>query len=85
MEMCKQYPVYTFDAKDNTIRGKYFVAANDENSAKEYVKEINHTVSPIEINVESCTEFTNLKYNCPFYNDGIDAICVINALNYTPY
>ena len=85
METDKQYQVYTFDAKDNTIHGKYFVAANDKNSAKKYVNEINHTVSPIEIDVESCTEFTNLKYNCPFYNDGIDAICVINALNYLPY
>lgn len=85
METDKQYPIYTFEAKDSTINGKYFVAANDENSAKEYVNEINNTVSPIEIDVESCTEFTNLKYNCPFYNDGIDAICVINALKYLPY
>ena len=85
MEMCGQYPVYTFTAKDKTINGKCFVAANDENSAKEYVNEINNTVSSIEINVESCTEFKNLKYICPFYNSGIDAICVINALNYLPY
>lgn len=85
MEMCKQYPVYTFTAKDNTINGRYFVAANDENSAKEYVNKVNNTVSPIEIDIESCTEFKNLKYICPFYNSGIDAICVINALNYRPY
>ena len=85
METDKQYPVYTFEAKDKTINGKYFVAANNENSAKEYINEINHTVSPIEIDIESCTEFKNLKYMCPFYNNGIDAICVINALNYRPY
>lgn len=83
--MCGQYPVYTFTAKDNTIGGKYFVAANDENSAKEYINTINHTISPIEIDIESCTEFKNLKYICPFYNNGIDAICVINALNYCHY
>lgn len=81
--MCRQYPVYTFTAKDNTINGRYFVAANDENCAKEYVNKINHTVSPIEIDVESCTEFTNLKYICHFWNSGIDAICIINALPYT--
>lgn len=80
--MCKQYPVYTFTAKDNTMSGRYFVAANDENSAKEYVNKINHTVSPIEIDVESCTEFINLKYIYPFWNSGIDAICVINALSH---
>lgn len=80
-----QYPVYTFTAKDKTISGRYFVAANDENSAKEYINKVNHTVSPIEIDIESCTEFTNLKYNCPFWNSGIDAICIINALNYNPY
>ena len=83
--MCNQYPIYIFTAKDSTINGRYFVEANDENSAKEYVNKVNNTVSPVEIDVESCTEFKNLKYICPFYNSGIDAICVINALNYTPY
>ena len=85
MEKDKQYPVYTFEAKDSTINGKYFVAANDENCAKRYVFKINHTVSPIEIDIESCTEFKNLKYICPFYNNGINAICIINALNHHHY
>lgn len=85
MKAGKQYSVYTFEAKDNAINGKYFVAANDENSAKEFVNEINHTVSPIEIDIDSCTEFKNLKYICPFYNSGINAICIINALKYLPY
>ena len=85
METAGLYTVYTFTAKDNTINGRYFVAANDENCAKEYVNEINNTVSPIEIDIESCTEFKNLKYMCPFYNNGINAICVINALNYPLY
>lgn len=85
METCGLYPVYTFTAKDDTINGRYFVAADDENCAKEYVFKINHTISPIEIDVKSCTEFKNLKYICPFYNNGINAICVINALNYPPY
>ncbi len=85
MDAYGQYSVYTFTAKDNTIGGRYFVAANDENSAKEYVNKINNTVSCIEIDIKSCTEFKNLKYICPFYNSGINAICVINALNYPPY
>lgn len=85
METNKQYPIYTFEAKDSTINGKYFVAANDENSAKEYVNKINHTVSPIKLNIETCTEFKNLKYICPYWNNGIDAICIINALNYLHY
>ena len=85
MKTCREYPVYTFTAKDKTINGRYFVAANDKNCAKEYIDKINHTVSPIEIDIESCTEFTNLKYICPFYNAGLNAICVINALNYTHY
>ena len=62
METDKEYPVYTFEAKDQTINGRYFVAANDENSAKKYVNEINHNVSPIKIDIRSCTEFKNLKY-----------------------
>lgn len=82
MDAYGQYPVYTFTAKDDTINGRYFVAANDESCAKEYVNKINHTVSPIKIDIESCTEFKNLKYICPFYNSGIDAICIINALPY---
>lgn len=85
METNKQYSIYTFEAKDSTINGKYFVAANDENSAKEYVNKINHTVSPIKLNIETCTEFKNLKYICPYWNNGIDAICIINALNYLHY
>ena len=85
METDKEYPVYTFEAKDQTINGRYFVAANDENSAKKYVNEINHNVSPIKIDIRSCTEFKNLKYICPFYNNVIDAICIINSLNYLPY
>lgn len=85
METCGLYPVYTFTAKDKTINGRYFVAADDENCAKKYIDEINHNVSPIEIDIESCTEFKNLKYICPFYNNGINAICVINALKYYPY
>ena len=82
METAGLYTVYTFTAKDDTINGRYFVAANDESCAKEYVNEINHTISSTEIDVESCTEFKNLKYMCPFYNNGINAICVINALYY---
>lgn len=85
METNKQYSIYTFEAKDSTINGKYFVAANDENSTKEYVNKINHTVSPIKLNIETCTEFKNLKYICPYWNNGIDAICIINALNYLHY
>lgn len=85
METDKQYTVYAFEAKDNTINGKYLVAADDADCAKEYVNKINHTVSPIEIDIESCTEFKNLKYICPFYNSEINAICVINALNYSLY
>ena len=85
MNAYEQYPVYTFTAKDSTINGRYFVAANDESCAKEYINKINNTVSPIEIDIESCTEFKNLKYICPFYNSGINAICIINALNYPPY
>ena len=82
METCGLYPVYTFTAKDDTINGRYLVAANDEHCAKRYVFKINHTVSPIEIDIESCTEFKNLKYICPDYNDEYDAICIINALPY---
>lgn len=82
METNKQYPIYTFEAKDSTINGKYFVAANDENFAKEYVNKINHTVSPIKLNIETCTEFKNLKYICPYWNNGLNAICIINALPY---
>lgn len=85
MEKGKQYPVYTFEAKDDTIDGKYFVAANDENCAKEYVFNINHTVSLIKIDVESCTEFKNLKYIYPYSNNGINAICIINALHHNKY
>lgn len=85
MNAYEQYPVYTFTVKDNTINGRYFVAANDENSAKEYINKINNTVPFIELDVESCTEFKNLKYICPFYNGGLNAICIINALNYHPY
>lgn len=82
MERDKQYPIYAFEAKDDAINGKYFVAADNENCAKDYVFKINHTISPIEIDVKSCTEFKNLKYICPDYNNGINAICVINALPY---
>lgn len=82
METDKQYPIYTFTAKNNIIDGRYFVAANDKNSAKEYINKINSTVPFIELDVESCTEFKNLKYNCPYWNNGINAICIINALYY---
>lgn len=85
MEANKQYTIYAFEAKDNTIRGKYLVAADDLEAAKKYVYNINHTVSPVEIDINSGIEFKNLKYICPDYNSGIDAICVINALNYPPY
>ena len=85
METGKQYPIYTFEAKDDIINGKYLVAADDADCAKRYVFKINHTVSPIQINMESCTEFKNLKYICPYWNNGTNAICVMNALHCKPY
>lgn len=85
MKTGKQYSIYAFEAKDNTINGKYFVAADNIEAAKAYVNKINHTVSPIEIDINSGIEFKNLKYICPDYNNRYDAICVINALKYYPY
>lgn len=85
MKTGKQYPVYTFEAKDDAINGKYFVAADNLEAAKVYVNNINHTVSPIEIDINSGIEFKNLKYICPDYNNKYDAICIINALRYPPY
>ena len=85
METGKEYPVYTFEAKDDRIDGKYFVAADNLEAAKVYVNKINNTVSPIEIDINSGIEFKTLKYLCPDYNNGYDAICVINALKYLPY
>lgn len=82
METGKQYPVYTFEAKDKTINGKCFVAANDENSAKKYINEFNNTVLTIKLDIESCTEFKNLKYICPYWSNGVNATCIINALHY---
>lgn len=85
METGKQYPVYAFEAKSNAVNGKYFVAADNLEAAKAYVNEINNNVSPVEININSCIEFKNLKYICPDYNNRYDAICIINALKYIPY
>ena len=81
METGKKYPVFSFSAKDYSV-GRYLVASDNLEAAKVYVNKINHTVSPIEIDIESGTEFKNLKYICPDYNNRYDAICIINALSY---
>lgn len=85
MKTGKQYSVYAFEAKDNAVNGKYFVAADNLEAAKAYVNEINNNVSPVEIDINSGIEFKILKYLCPDYNNEYDAICIINALNYPPY
>lgn len=85
MKTGKQYPVYAFEAKDNAINGKYFVAADNLEAAKAYVNEVNNHVSPVEIDINSGIEFKPLKYICPDYNNRYNAICVINALNYRHY
>lgn len=81
METGGLYPVFSFSAKNYSI-GRYLVAADNLYAAKRYVHNINHTVSPIEIDVDSGIEFKNLKYICPDYNNRYDAICIINALPY---
>lgn len=85
METDKQYLVYAFEAKDNAVNGKYFVAADNLEAAKAYVNEINNNVSPVEIDINSGIEVKSLKYICPNYNNRYNAICVINALKYFPY
>lgn len=85
MKAGKQYSIYAFEAKDDAINGKYFVAADNLEAAKAYISEINHNVSPIEININSGTECKNLKYICPNFNSKNNAVCVINALKYLPY
>lgn len=82
METYKQYPVYAFEAKDDTINGKYLVAANNLEAAKKFVQNINKTVSSIKIDIESGIEFKNLRYICPYWDNGVSAICIINALHY---
>lgn len=82
METDKQYPVYTFEAKGDRINGKYLVAANNLEAAKKFVQNINKTVSFIEIDIESGIEFKNLRYICPYWYNGVSAICIINALYY---
>lgn len=82
METYKQYPVYAFEAKDDTINGKYLVAANNLEAAKKFVQNINKTVSSIKIDIESSIEFKNLRYICPYWDNGVSAICIINALHY---
>ena len=62
METDKQYPVYAFEAKDNAVNGKYFVAADNLEAAKAYVNEINNNVSPVEIDINSGIEVKSLKY-----------------------
>ena len=81
MKTGKEYPIYTFEAKDDTINGKYLVAADNLEAAKIYVNKVNHTISSIIINIESGTEFKNLKYICPYWDSGVSAICIINALH----
>ena len=80
METDKEYPVYTFEAIDDAINGKYFVAADNLEAAKIYVNKVNKNVSQVILNIESGTEFKNLKYICPYWNNGVSAICIINAL-----
>ena len=82
METDKQYSVYTFEAKDIAINGKYFVAADNLEAAKIYVNKVNNNVSQTIINIDSGTEFKNLKYICPYWHNKVDAICIINALHY---
>ena len=82
MEIGKEYPVFSFSAKDYSV-GRYLVAADNLEAAKKYVYNINHTVSPIEIDINSGIEFKPLKYICPDYNNRYDAVCIINALPYT--
>lgn len=82
METGKEYPVFSFSAKDYIV-GRYLVAADNLEAAKKYVYNINHTVSPIEIDINSGIEFKPLKYICPDYNNRYDAVCIINALPYT--
>lgn len=82
METGKEYPVFSFSAKDYSV-GRYLVAADNLEAAKKYVYNINHTVSPIEIDINSGIEFKPLKYICPDYNNRYDAVCIINALPYT--
>ena len=82
METDKQYPVYTFEAIDDAINGKYFVAADNLEAAKTYINKVNNNVSQVILNIESGTEFKNLKYTCPYWNNKVDAICIINALYY---
>lgn len=84
METGKEYPVYAFEAKDDRINGKYLVAADNLEAAKIYVNKVHYTISQIIINIESGTEFENLKYICPYWNNGINAICIINALHCKP-
>jgi len=85
MKTGKQYSVYAFEAKDNAVNGKYFVAADNLEAAKAYVNEINNNVSPVKIDINSGIEVKPLKYICPNYNNRYNAICVINALKYFPY
>ena len=82
METGKEYPVYAFEAKDDRINGKYLVAADNLEAAKIYINKVNNTVSQTIINIESGTEFENLKYICPYWNNKVDATCIINALYY---
>lgn len=82
METGKEYPVYAFEAKDDRINGKYLVAADNLEAAKIYINKVNNTVSQTIINIESGTEFENLKYICPYWNNKVNAICIINALYY---
>ena len=81
METGKEYPVFSFSAKDYNV-GRYLVAADNIEAAKKYVYNINHTVSPIKIDVDSGIEFKNLKYICTDCTNKCDAICIINALPY---
>lgn len=81
METGKKYPVFSFSAKDYSV-GRYLVAADNLEAAKKYVYNINMTVSPIEIDINSGIEFKTLNYVCPDHNNGYDAICIINALPY---
>lgn len=82
METGKEYSIYAFEAKDDRINGKYLVAADNLEAAKIFVNKINDTISQITINIESGTEFKNLKYICPYWDSGVKARCIINALHY---
>lgn len=80
MEVGKEYPVFSFSAKEYPI-GRYFVAGDNLEAAQKHICNHNN-FSSIKLDISSGIEITTLKYICPDYIDKFDAVCIINAIQY---